>query len=1211
MANQELNCCQINLQHSRTATSNLVQLINQHRIDVAFVQEPYTIRNQLAGIPKTFRTYTYGNDRSRAAVIISNKDIDATTITQISDKDCIAIEIKYNGKTFYGASMYFDSNEDIKGDLQKMENMLHYTNGNSILILADTNARSKLWYDVINNERGKMLEEFITVNNLHIINENIGVPTFETRRGRSWIDLTLSNSQLLGNLTAWNIGDEESCSDHKLISFKIARGMQNQPYTFKTTRYITCKEDYERFDCLLTTNISSTFKVESNSMELDKELSKTLTAHMETEQLINLFYTCISEACNKAFRPIKGKGQQLRGKSVPWWTPELTILRKKVNALRRRYQRTINNDQLRQERKDQYMEGLRQYRSKINMQKIESWKEFCNITDGSNPWNTVYKLAAGKLRNQNSLSTLQKEDGTYTTNLESTVKYMLQQFFPDDRKENDNEEQQQLRKKMLEPPETSDDMEFTQEEIRGVLKGFSPKKSPGEDGLTSEIIKRVFRLLPCSFTNLYNKCLKNGCFPKIWKNSVIIPIVKPGKERSSDVSKYRPISLLNIGGKVLEKLMINRILHHIHSRNLFSSRQFGFMPQKSTIDAAMTLKLFVEQNLQIYGYVAIISLDVQNAFNAAWWPSILNNLKELECPRNLYQLSLAYFHDRTASLSTNSYKITTEVNMGCPQGSCCGPGYWNILYNNLLNTEFSHRTEVIAFADDLLILTKGRSIKEAENFANLDIKQIEFWARKNKIKFNDTKSKVLLVTRKKNIENQEINIYLNNKTIEQVNEMKYLGIYLDRKFSFDKHIAHIHDKAIGLLHALSKSAKLTWGLGNKALHTIYKGAIEPILTYGSPVWQEAIGKRKNLKKLQRIQRLVNIKIAKAHKTISYDASCVVAGIQPIDITVHGKAKIYKSTHGGCDYDQQLEPSEWLHPAERVLIKETQENTDYNIKIFTDGSKTGEKVGAAAVIFQGDNLIQEIKYKLRGQCSNNQAEQAAILKALQELKENKALSSGRKVAALYTDSRITLSLLENNRSHYRLIEDILKLVRFLQQNEWQIHFGWVKAHAGIDGNERADKLAKEAAENENLEIIYNKTPKTTIIESIKHKEQEEWQIRWNNTSKGLLSKTFFPSIKERLKIKLPLTPDFTAIVTGHGKTKAYLHRFHIIDNPTCTCKKAQQTVNHLIYECPDIGQQRLKLINQIIQNGDQWPVTNQQLIFRHLRNFCEFVKSMNL
>jgi Reverse transcriptase (RNA-dependent DNA polymerase). len=100
----------------------------------------------------------------------------------------------------------------------------------------------------------------------------------------------------------------------------------------------------------------------------------------------------------------------------------------------------------------------------------------------------------------------------------------------------------------------------------------------------------------------------------------------------------------------------------------------------------------------------------------------------LESPRNLYQLSLAYFQDRTASLSTYSYEITTEVNMGCPKGSCCGPGYWNILCNNLLNTEFSQKNDVIAFADDLLVLTKGRCIKEAENFANLDIKQIEFWA---------------------------------------------------------------------------------------------------------------------------------------------------------------------------------------------------------------------------------------------------------------------------------------------------------------------------------------------------------------------------------------------------------------------------------------------------------------------------------------------------
>ena len=114
---------------------------------------------------------------------------------------------------------------------------------------------------------------------------------------------------------------------------------------------------------------------------------------------------------------------------------------------------------------------------------------------------------------------------------------------------------------------------------------------------------------------------KKGLFPKIWKRSIIIPIIKPGQEESEKATKYRPISLLNVSGKVLEKLMINRILHHVHSKNLFNPRQFGFMPQKSTVDAAMAMKHFATQNLQLYGFVSLTSLDVQGAFDAAWWPS--------------------------------------------------------------------------------------------------------------------------------------------------------------------------------------------------------------------------------------------------------------------------------------------------------------------------------------------------------------------------------------------------------------------------------------------------------------------------------------------------------------------------------------------------------------------------------------------------------------
>lgn len=79
-------------------------------------------------------------------------------------------------------------------------------------------------------------------------------------------------------------------------------------------------------------------------------------------------------------------------------------------------------------------------------------------------------------------------------------------------------------------------------------------------------------MFPSFITAMYNGCLKRGCFPKQWKKSRIIPIMKPGKENCMEATKFRPISLLNVGGKVLEKLLINRIMHHVYSKALFKKK---------------------------------------------------------------------------------------------------------------------------------------------------------------------------------------------------------------------------------------------------------------------------------------------------------------------------------------------------------------------------------------------------------------------------------------------------------------------------------------------------------------------------------------------------------------------------------------------------------------------------------------------------------------
>ena len=143
---------------------------------------------------------------------------------------------------------------------------------------------------------------------------------------------------------------------------------------------------------------------------------------------------------------------------------------------------------------------------------------------------------------------------------------------------------------MEEPIYTRDNAEFTEGEIKQMIASFNRKKAPGTDGITNDIYLRTFNKFPRLVTEIYNQCLKKGCFPRRWKTVKIIPIVKPGKENSMEPSKYRPISLLNIGGKVLEKLLINGINRHVHKNELLTDSQYGFTPQKSTTDAAIEAK---------------------------------------------------------------------------------------------------------------------------------------------------------------------------------------------------------------------------------------------------------------------------------------------------------------------------------------------------------------------------------------------------------------------------------------------------------------------------------------------------------------------------------------------------------------------------------------------------------------------------------------------
>ena len=122
-----------------------------------------------------------------------------------------------------------------------------------------------------------------------------------------------------------------------------------------------------------------------------------------------------------------------------------------------------------------------------------------------------------------------------------------------------------------------------------------------------------------------------------------------------DPSKYRPISLPNMRGKVLEELLINTINHHMYKHNLLTDRQFGFTNQKSTTDAAMEAKSFIQPVLENRGLVIMTRVDVKGAFDAAWWRSILQAFEGLGCPRNL-----GHFSHRTAEKRGTTFRSSTD-----------------------------------------------------------------------------------------------------------------------------------------------------------------------------------------------------------------------------------------------------------------------------------------------------------------------------------------------------------------------------------------------------------------------------------------------------------------------------------------------------------------------------------------------------------------------
>ena len=166
-----------------------------------------------------------------------------------------------------------------------------------------------------------------------------------------------------------------------------------------------------------------------------------------------------------------------------------------------------------------------------------------------------------------------------------------------------------------------------------------------------------------------------------------------------------------------------------------------------------------------------------------------------------------------------------------------------------------------------------------------------------------------------------------------------------------------------------------------------------------------------------------------------------------------------------------------------------------MQIFTDGSKSEHGVVAGIAIFIQGKLAQQARYTLHKRCSKNQAEQLAIVKALQSIGKLHINEKIPRSATLHTDSRITLQSLQNENNHNYLIEEITKSAITLEKRNWKITLTWIKDHVGNYGNELADKLAKEAAR---MMTSFSRIAKKGIVQ-LRVQSIAKWQNQWDSTT----------------------------------------------------------------------------------------------------------------
>ena len=343
---------------------------------------------------------------------------------------------------------------------------------------------------------------------------------------------------------------------------------------------------------------------------------------------------------------------------------------------------------------------------------------------------------------------------------------------------------------------------------------------------------------------LFNISIKNCELPYDWKLAHVTPI--PKSNDKSDPLNYRPISLLSILVKLLEKHMYSKILEHLKDISFLSNKQWGFTKGKSTTGALLTAVHNWHKLLEDGQSVCAVFFDFKKAFDKVPHSILMSKLTNLNLDLHLVSWVASYLRNRSQYVIINGKSSNiSEVVSGVPQGSVLGP----LLFLIYINDIDLHQNEgsLLLYADDLLLY---HPIQSPEDYLKLqgDIDQLQAWSERNVLLFNQSKCKYMTISRKFSPPLPNMFLNISGRPLLKVDHYKYLGVWISHDLSWSKHI-----EGMCMQKCLQAGCRQFYGHSSlECLRQLYISLVRSKLEYAAPVWDPH--QKTNSHKIEKVQK---------------------------------------------------------------------------------------------------------------------------------------------------------------------------------------------------------------------------------------------------------------------------------------------------------------------------------------------------------------------